>query len=218
MDDTLKTASTIQPVLEVTLIGRADLAVWRAYLQQCGFALDGFTGEHITVILSATDASFYGVPFREFSISVQRDATQIYLLHAFNAKRIFALIERAYFRTPYYHAQIVLSPLHVQVLQPSGIPYFEAYLPTDAHALPHEDNAQTWQIWLPQRQATREQAYFYAQLEGETTPYSVQGASVQVATPTANPALACLGTSHFELLEWRVRPQGKHSKSHTYRA
>ncbi|MFN8420461.1 MAG: hypothetical protein U0528_14655 [Anaerolineae bacterium] len=110
-----KYIATVPNVKEVILAGSADLAYWR----------DRLAGERLTpyaeegkaqMLISVTALKWMGFPSRELTISVavsrrEDGGTQdgAYLVHAYNSSSMMAFMERAFFQTPYYPAQIEIE-------------------------------------------------------------------------------------------------------------
>ncbi|MBK8030527.1 MAG: hypothetical protein IPK17_13690 [Chloroflexi bacterium] len=89
MTQPIEYVTIVEPVLEVTLIGTADRAVWAPH-----FDLGAQTADPVTVVLSAVETTYMGVRFRELSLSLLLDDAKGILVHAFNSSRMFAFIER----------------------------------------------------------------------------------------------------------------------------
>ncbi|RIK14702.1 MAG: hypothetical protein DCC51_15530, partial [Anaerolineae bacterium] len=106
--------STITGVREVALTGTADLASWSARLRAMNLVPYNDNGR-ASLLLTAIEARFRGIPFREMSISVVvsddggANVGGAYLAHAFNSSRLLAFAERAFFRTPYHLAVLTAT-------------------------------------------------------------------------------------------------------------
>ena len=85
--------STITDVREVALAGTADLAYWRERLRGEGLAPLDDDGR-ASLLLTAIESKFRGIPFRELSISVLLPGGGAFLAHAFNSSRLLAFAER----------------------------------------------------------------------------------------------------------------------------
>src|ERR1700684_3828126 len=100
----VKTAADVA-VREVTLLGAADIAYWADRLRPERLTpaeADGRAG----VMLAAISSRFFGVRFRELSLSVLVRPPEVgdgrnaaFLVHAFNTSRFFAFCERVFFST-----------------------------------------------------------------------------------------------------------------------
>jgi len=102
----------INHVREVSLVGHSDLAFWKRQLRDEALFPASIDGK-ATVLISSVAARFNGIRFRELSFSVAicrrengPDVDGVYLVHAFNSNRFFALVERIFFHTPYYKGDI----------------------------------------------------------------------------------------------------------------
>lgn len=207
MTQPIEYVTVVDPVLEVTLIGTADRAIWAPH-----FDLGAPTADPITVVLSAVETTYMGVRFRELSLSLLLDDTQGILLHAFNSNRVFAFIERQMFHTPYYHAAISVAARHIRLAR-QGHPLLDACLPESAFSEHSADECREWRLTLP----TTKPQYFYARLEGHTEYYASAGSTAQLFDhPAQPPAFAYLRQSNFRLHTWSVRATARHSKSKTY--
>lgn len=215
MTDTIHYMTVIHPVLEVTLLGNADYAIWQPILQA-----EGFHPLHTTtipVIISGTQARYMGVTFRELSISLGIDDERFLLIYAFNSNRFFAWTERNLFRTPYYHAKLVVNSHHIAIHQGKNR-LFEATLPTDAQIVEQSDEDYQRVICLPKslRKNANMPHYFHARLAGDTQHYVPHSAHISFVDETSNAILSRLSESQFEIADWSVRIQAHHSKSKTF--
>lgn len=207
MTQPIEYVTIVEPVLEVTLIGTADRAVWAPH-----FDLGARTADPVTVVLSAVETIYMGVRFRELSLSLLLDDAKGILVHAFNSSRVFAFIERQMFHTPYYYAAISVTARHIH-LATQGQPLLDARLPDTAPVERSADECREWQLTLP----TTKPQYFYARLEGHTEYYACAGSTVQgFDHPAMPPAFTYLQQSNFRLHTWSVRTTARHSKSKTY--
>lgn len=206
----------VEPVLEVTLICRGDAAPWRQSLVREGISLPP-QQEEVEIILSAVETKYMGVIFRELSVSLRLDDTQVFLVHAFNSNRFFAWVERAWFRTPYYYGKLVVAPHYIQ-LSDNGQPHLEARLAESAAALECRTESNEWQIRLPAalRKESSKVHYFNARLEGDTQYYATLPNPPMLVFGSGLPAsLLPLQASKLMVEKWLVRERAKHSKSQT---
>lgn len=216
MDGDTRYATVVEPVLEITLICQGNVDPWQRLLTTEGFTLPP-SQDKIEIILSAVEARYMGVKFRELSCSLRIDETQAFLVHAYNSNSLFALAERAFFRTPYYHGDLRVNSHHIRLTN-QGKPLLEASLPETAPVSHSQEETNRWQIWFPS--ALRKQPtiphYFNAKLEGYTRYYQVP----------ANPSVMLLGVglpdnlkplreSEIIIEKWLVRDRARHSKSQT---
>ncbi len=105
-------AATITGVREISVTGTADLAYWRKRLEPEGLyplASDG----RAELMIMLTDASWMGWPFRELAFTVVLSdrphgtaQNGVFLFYAAHSSRALAWMERTFFRTPYFPAQI----------------------------------------------------------------------------------------------------------------
>src|SRR5262245_41871734 len=92
----VKWAAQLTHVREVSLLGSADLNFWTGQLLSANLHPAESDGQ-AKILIVAADAKYFGLRFRELSISVLvrqpseegRDAP--YLLRAYNSRRLFAL-------------------------------------------------------------------------------------------------------------------------------
>jgi hypothetical protein len=235
----LKFVAEVQPVLELSLHGTADLAYWREALRAEGLEPVATNGE-AQVVISATQARFWGLTFRECIVAVQVMSTRyprvgdgaMFLLQAWNSLRAFAWVERNVFRTPYAHGQLRLTvspPLRFSVT-----PGTEAILSAESSGQIVTTGAPTsehWQgpVYLPglrdQGRKSVAQKLFVARLSGltehfefdaERDRFRIEAAPQRAAFQHA--ALQQLLDSRFTPRVWTVRQAAAHAKSQTYRA
>lgn len=223
----IKYVAEVSPVKEVTLHGLAELDVWQERLaaeELTPVARDG----RAQLFISATEARFKGIRFREclIGVHVQRlnarpdDMPAMYLLHAWNSLRVFAWIERNLFGTPYYPGQIEVEPQ-----QPIRFQLSERGKQFAAGSIgprePERVVEEHWQgtIFLP-RKGNKPQQLFVAKLAGLTEhyPYDIFRDPVALLDSSSCPALGWLIDSQFCPTAWHIRPQAAHAKSKTYRA
>jgi hypothetical protein len=218
--DSIRYVAKIQNVTEVILIGHADLAFWQAHLQPANLAPCAVQGQaHLQ--LSATRAKWYGVPFREFTVSIgvgEADANgqprEFYLAHAFNSLPLFAFMERTFFRTPYFPGKIdvQLTPPRLAVTV-DGTRAFDATLSNRVEQARMMADDWFGPIHLPDRSSI-----FYAHLSGQTSVYDFSAAdSFAIKPASAAPIFQALIDAHFTPYEWRLRSTAAHAKSQTYR-
>ncbi|MDX2078268.1 MAG: hypothetical protein SFZ02_17680 [bacterium] len=213
---TITYTTIIEPVLEVSLIGEANFVSWQPKLEAEGLDILHHA-DKIPVILSAVEATYMGMMFREFSISLAINDSYYFLAHAYNSKRFFAFVERRLFRTPYYHATITTTPHKVAIHQNQKM-VFEAILPEDAPITSQKDENFEWQISLPKSLRKKHDVphYFYARLEGHSHHYDAKSAQMTISPSPTDEIFALLEQSEFTIKNWLVRPHGRHSKSKTY--
>jgi hypothetical protein len=234
MDPSVKWAAELAHVREVSLLGTADLAFWKDRLLQEDLLPDARDGQ-AQLLISGADATYRGVRFRELSFSVlvsrpeggaRRDAA--YLVGAYNSCRLFAVVERAFFSTPYGHGDVRVSaalPASMHVLKKEEV-VFAAEMGADASGLlrePARCGEEGWEgpVFLPNswHRRGRPAKVFFARLRGETRRYPFLPAQDAVAIrPTPDSEfLQALRDSHFLAKEWIVREDATHAKSRTYK-
>jgi hypothetical protein len=227
--------AALSNVSEVSLVGTADLAFWKAHLSGGALTPEEAEGK-ARLLVSASAAKFMGLPFAEFSVCVLvvppvdrgwKDAA--YLVHAFNSRRFFALVERVLYSTPYYHGRIgvaIALPPAVEVCADDGGTY-RAVLQTGAGESPPEPSrsaAECWNgpVFLPGRRSSQDTAshVFFAKLQGLTRafPFTPSRDTVEITSGSAGSVFQMLIDSEFEGREWIVREGAIHAKSRTYPA
>jgi len=218
--DSIRYVAKIDHVTEVMLIGYADLDYWQEQLKPANLAPCSVHGQ-ASVQIGATSARWYGVPFREFTISIgvgEVDANglpcEFYLAHAFNSSAAFAWLERAFYKTPYFPGKIEvqLTPARLAVTV-DGTRAFEASQINRVGA--GRTLGEDWfgPIYLPDRSSV-----FYARLSGQTDSREFAAPdSVSIQPVATVPVFQALNDSHFTPTNWRVRSAAAHAKSQTYR-
>lgn len=228
----VKFVAEISPVREVALLGAADLAFWNERLaaeRLCPAEADG----KARVMISATDAKFKGIRFRELTVSIfcrpqegdQREG--VYLAHAFNSVRWFAWVERTLFSTPYDHGALKVDvglPALVQLTLDNTV-ILKFQMSTDSTSLgrePVRSGEESWvgPVFLPlgRRMGPNEGKWFLAKIGGHTLSYPFDPArdlATVFAVPT-QPVVQWLNESRFSPQEWVVREAAHHAKSKTY--
>lgn len=222
----------IGPVREVSLLGTADLAFWRARLGEEGLQPIDSAGK-AQVLIVGVDARFKGIAFRELSISVlarelDNDSPHsgALLVQAFNSIRFFAFVERAFFHTPYLPAQLVVDakkPAGLQVAWQHSEVLRTQMAPQTSHPRqPASDTESGWRgaIYLPSPAGTAadRRRLFFGKLIGRTQTYPFAADDVIEIRPNRDiPILQCLVDSQFTPSEWQIRPAATHGKSKTIR-
>jgi hypothetical protein len=226
----VKWAAEVSQVREVSLEGAADGAFWRDRLAAENLAPLQIDGQAQVLIVSA-ELRFWGLTFRELSFSVRterhNDPNQdaVFLLHAFNSRRLFAWCERAFFSTPYYHGDVRMSatlPVSIRLVEGDAT-VFRAEMTEPNESLPRapvRQGEEGWDgpIYLPTGGRGGAGKLFLARLRGETRAYPfLAGQDVLALQPLAGaPVFQSLLDSHFSPREWLVRENATHAKSKTY--
>jgi hypothetical protein len=240
----VKWVAELAHVLEVSLLGTADLAFWKERLQAeklCPAERDG----QAQVLISAADAKYWGKRFREVSFSVlvsppnasppsvsphselnQQNAA--FLVGAYNSLRMFAFVERAFFSTPYNYGDVRVSaalPAFIHLVL-NGKTLFRAEMAADGDGPrrePASHGEDGWQgpVFLPEknRGKCRPGKLFFTRIRGQTSVYPLLLAQdlVAIEPSSESEVLQALQDSHFVLREWLVRPDAAHAKSKTYK-
>lgn len=216
----------ISPVREVALRGVADFAFWKDRLQGEGLVPAG-DGDRAQLLLIAVDSQFMGLRFRELSISVfvgqisdggEPDA--VFLVHAFNSSRLFAFVERTFYHTPYYHADV-----RVETRRPAS---FEVGRRKDVILRAEMSGSsiasrtlvrcgeEGWEgpILLPSAASFSKPKVFFAKLGGHTHVYPFAADDVvMIKSTAAAPVLRWLVESEFVGTEWSIRENATHARS-----
>lgn len=206
--------STITDVREVALTGTADLDYWRERLQVARLVPYDDDGR-ASLMLTAIESKFRGIPFRELSISVRvGGGDEAFLAHAFNSSRLLAFAERVFFQTPYQLAGLTVServPAHMAVSS-GGHALFSARMA--ASSTPARSEEPLWQgaIYLPGGEKV-----FYARLSGAADVYSFSAQDeIDIRPRPDAPIFDQLIASNFAGKEWMVRRGAVHARSRTY--
>ena len=232
MSTTPRYVATLPNVREVSLVGTADLAFWKAHLNDAPLAPVEAQGK-ARLLIGASAARFMGLAFAEFSCllvvppsgSGWRDAA--YLVHAFNSRRFFAFCERVMYSTPYHHGRVGVSasdPPSVDVRADDGGTYHAA-LGTDANNGPRQPSrsaAERWNgpIFLPGPAGGddgRGSRVFFGKLEGFTRafPFDPTCDRVEIARGSSGGVFGMLLDSGFLGEEWIIRETAVHARSKT---
>lgn len=215
----------IANVHEVSLVGDADYATWKRRLSADALRPTMVDGR-AQLLISAVDARFMGIRFRELSLSVfvsqhgddRRDGA--FLMHAFNSVRFFAWVERTMFRTPYWPARLEVScqPASFTAAQ-GGRTLIEARRAAKAVPdLPLWVGEDGWEgpIYLPARFEGDSGSMFYGKIGGRTQVHPFGPDDVLRMLPTeGNGALQWFVDSDFTPREWHIRESARHGKSKT---
>lgn len=221
----IRYVAEVAPVREVTLHGVADLAFWQEKLRSDNLQPVANEGQ-AQVFLSATEARFLGIRFRECIIGIhvepRNEQPAMYLIHAWNSLQAFAWIERNMFGTAYYAGEIALEsefPANF-MLAARQQPLVLATLgqePREPQAIADEH----WQgtVFLPRKNGGP-QKLFVAKLAGRTEQYAFVPSAdlLTLGRSAACPPIGWLIDSGFTPQTWAVRQAAAHAKSKTYRA
>lgn len=215
-------------VREVILTGTAGRVFWQERLRAEGLVPFPANGS-AELMISATTSKYRGIRFKEMIIAIsvceQEGADEpdgFFLIHAFNSLRLFALVERRLFRTPYYPAAIEVQeqlPAAIR-LSIDGRPAFSATM-SGVHER-QSSGGELWEgvIYLPRRMAGKGSAgeHFFARLGGDTDvyPFSPISDRLDFRPGPGDAALGWLVESNFAPTEWRLRSHAAHARSRTY--
>jgi hypothetical protein len=233
MAEEIQFVADLSGVTEVTLLGRADLDYWGDRLRPHGLTPHPQDGA-AQILVSAAQARFMGVPFREVSFSVlvspgqERHRLQdaSCLLRAFSSNRFFAFWERTFFKTPYTPARCEIrahDPIGIEVARGKATLFSARMGGVDERPASHlEQDAWVGTVAILPAPGRADAAYkyFVAKLSGETTRYPFDGARdrLLVAADSGIPELSQLGASGFAGEQWIVRASANHARSKTFTA
>lgn len=233
-DTKIKWAAKLDHVREVSVLGTADLAYWKARLRKEDLVPVERDGR-AQILIIAADMKFGGVRFRELSFSVlvsgqacgiQQEAS--YLIRAFSSSRLFAFCERAFFSTPYLHGDVRLPtslPASIQLLE-AGESVFHLAMQADSSVSSREplrsgDEGLEGAVFLPKRRggSGRDGKLFFARIQGHTRTYPFLPAkdSLTIRPSSGSDVPQMLIDSQLVAKEWAIRADASHAKSRTYK-
>ena len=223
----VKYVARVAPVKEVTLHGVADLAYWQEQLRPAGLSPLIIEGK-AQLLLSATQARFMGIRFRECIVGLQLQPVvageeampAMYLLAAWNSLRAFAWIERTMFSTPYAFGQVEVEtqlPACMKLCE-RGEKLMDCSMAEAREPVAVSDERWQGMIYLPHKKGGPQQL-FVANLEGRTEQFPFQTGRDHLAIDgEKSEVLRQLIDSNFTPQTWHVRQAAAHAKSKTYRA
>ncbi len=225
----IRYAAELAQVREISLLGTADLGYWQDALRDENVSLAERDGRAQVLIIAAA-AEYWGIRFREVSISLLVDGfggrrmAGAFLWQAFSSQRFFAFCERSFFRTPYAHADVWLNcwPALVQVRHKSQT--ILRVKNASGHELqsrePLRVGKEGWggPVLLPSRRdADKDGRLFFAKISGETRVYPyLDSDSLELKPSEECDITRRLIDSGFIGREWIVREDAMHRKSKTY--
>ena len=226
----IKWSARVDHVVEVSLLGYADLDYWTTKLAAENL-LPIARNNNAQILIVTGDARFRGVRFKEISFSVLArradDPTDgALLLEAWNSSRFFAWCERTFFKTPYAFAQVDISaanPASVH-LSDRGQTLFRAQLQStrESPRNPTSRSPGGWSgpIFLPSAGPNHAPRYYFARLQGltEIYPFSPDADSFTLNPTPQRKSLQSLLESHFRPVHWELRRDATHTRSRTYAA
>ncbi len=223
----IKNAAVVTDVVDVSLLGTADLSYWQYALK--AEQLEPIEHEgNAQILIIAADAKYMGLRFRELSIAVfARDVSGLtnlsgsFLIRAFNSRRSFAWVERTIFKTPYYFGDISVqweTPL-IQLKFPSV--NFEVRSGQGVKMNSDRMQVLCWHgpVFLPSKPGTAaaKSKLFFAQVIGATEEFAFYPTCDVLTLPeSAEHPFQVLRESGFRPTKWWVRPSAQHTKSKTY--
>ena len=231
----VKYVAQLAGVGEVSLLGTADSRFWSEELAKQNLCPTERAGR-AQLLLSAIDSKFRGIRFQELCISVlayrhvrgvRRDG--LYLAQAFNSSRLFALVERMWFSTPYQHGKVQVDlplPAAIELVKDRKTA-FRAEMGADASALsrrPLASGDDGWEgpIFLPGKDSRPNARHkmFFAKIAGrtETYPYLQSCDMLTIVPSPGTPILRALVASGFCAQQWIIRESATHARSKTFAA
>lgn len=220
----LQWAAQLDHVREVSLLGTADLAYWKARLKDAGLVPIERDGR-AQILISGADSKYLGIKFQELSFSILAAPTEeqgregAYLLRAFNSQRFFAFCERVFFSTPYYHGMVHVMPSYpaaIELVLGGDVVFRAAMATASREPAPLQDDGWEGPVFLPGNgHADRA---FYARVHGMTGAFLfLQGKDELTIKPgPGTEALRALVDSHLHVAQWNIRTDAMHAKSKTY--
>lgn len=225
----IKNAAEINNVKEITLACKADINVWRDYLEIFGLVPMEFNGA-AKIHISVTEMKFMKIRFREFVISVfvtgihrNSGSEASFLLLAFNSNKFFAWSERNFFSTPYYHGWITFDN---QNYSDAGVNAKSGNIISISKSkinsrLPRFEGDDKWEgvVYLPNNLRKEKNInWFYAAISGGTKKYDYSGKedSLVLNNTGFDQVFHYLKKSNIAGSEWIIRNNAFHSKSKTY--
>ena len=215
----------LHDALEVTLLATADLGFWRDRLQEEGLVPHDRGGQ-AELFISAVSSRFRGVKFSELSISAAvsdrpdgatRDG--FYFFSAFNSSRLFALVERICFHTPYRRARVAVnadSSPSIKVVMSEAI-LLHAEKSASSSAIRTSQEMWEGRIYLPRRRTRKPSKVFFARISGQTETYAfARGSDIFTPNPNGSAAIRWLLESQASGVEWQIRRKATHARSKTY--
>jgi hypothetical protein len=221
--DSQKYVAKLRHVREVSLRGTADLNFWKERLEMQGLMPADRDGA-AEILIIAAEGRFWGLRFREMSVSVVMPAATAdaaYLVQAFNSRKFFAWSERRFFSTPYVHADVRLTTTPPSMeLRQNDATVLHAAMGELGDRDPQIRPEALWQgrIFIPNRMK-RETLFFVGKLAGEAVvcPFSAAHDRFEMQADAAPELISILRESGFTPQEWSIRNDASHSRSTTYK-
>ncbi|NUM43242.1 MAG: hypothetical protein HUU38_00935 [Anaerolineales bacterium] len=212
----LQFVAYIEHVKEVALYGTADLAFWRKELAKENLFPYNDHGR-VGILISVPQVVWKGARFNELSVSVgvseREDGSTpdgLFLPHAFNSLRAFAWMERVFFQTPYFYAdvQVTEKPPARFAVKHGAETAFEARMSGERAPARAEVEHFEGPVYLPGGK------YFLARISGMTDFYPF-AAQDTLSIHSREKVFQQLAESNFSAVEWRIRGDAVHGKGKT---
>ncbi len=216
-------AAQIRDVRELRLIGCADATLLNRQLVHTPFEIPGGSG-FAEITVAAVGLAWRGLRFNELTVSASvalrgspKAQAGYLLLRAFNSNPLLAFCERTFFCTPYLSGEInlkVSEPCAMEARSGNARLFRAEMSKADlpAHA---EDECWEGAVFLPPAESRR---YFVAKLSGmaRIRPF-LESDRIEMTRDARHGVFALLSESGFTGREWRIRLDGFHARSKTYR-
>ena len=215
----------VNSVREIAIRGYANTGFWRDYLRR--FELTPMSDDHRTRLnYTVNRARWMGMSFCEATLVIDvepRKSTNMitaFLVSAVNTSRFLSLCERTLFRTPYQFGSIdlQLEPLTQLTARHQDGSLINATKSQASDVIRHEQ--ETWEglVYLPPvRNGSNESMYVRLSGAVDVYPFDAERDRWSVASTDDQQVSELLIRSDFVPTEWRVRPDGAHARSKTYR-
>jgi hypothetical protein len=216
-----KYVTEVQNVREVTLIGSADLAYWQEHLAKERL-FPYIVDRQAELIINAVELKWMGIDFKELIISLpvceSRDGDAMdgyYLVQAFNSSRLLALSEKLFFQNPYAHGTLEVNaqvPAFLSVAAGQSRSFLAEMSETNTSSSPGEEDLEG-RIFVPNNKVS------FAKLSGafESYPFLHGQDTLEIETEASSRAFRWLVESNLTGKEWRIRRNGTHARSRTYK-
>jgi hypothetical protein len=227
MTSKIKIAALVHNVIEVSLLGTADLEYWRKKLEPEQLEPIPLNGTAQLLIMAA-NAKYMGLRFRELSFSViARDTSGLtdlsgsYLIRAFNSRRSFAWVERTFFHTPYYCDDVTVESEPPSIGLGAPRQRLAAKLDYSSKNPNEVYDLNTWQgpVFIPRRSGTAvaDSNVFFARVwNGRVEiPFDQNGDKFSINDASETPCVE-FQASNFSPRTWFCGTEATHAKSKTY--
>lgn len=216
----------IRDVREVMVVGRADLSYWRERLKREALCLRVVDGQ-AEIALTATSAFWFGMAFRELTVSVSISRNPdgsthdgFFLVQAYNNRSSFAWVERAMFKTPYDAGGIDLTTGSACGLTLRRGDTRSLELRRGAGRDLGSEMELDWEgpILVPGRKEGEPGQFFRARLAGcgRQAPFVPSEDSMLVEANGTAGVVRQLSESHFAPGLWQVREAAVHARTSSF--